>query len=729
MLSIKYVVGSVLNIQERHKNGRERAMNNPNCLWLMRSFPRPTRGGAHFYSGVLIDALAKIANHVDVICNVDDQCIAAYRSEPKSINVIWHAICGSAKNRIFAIGSDLPAEAYRFSKRAYRSKVAELLSTREYDIVFVDHIGSGWIVEFVRRFLTKNSYKTKIVYVSHNAEGSVRREVAQFMDRSISKKMFSLIDAEKAVDLERRVLSACDAVTGITKDDVYAQYPFLNGNVGIDLPPEYDGEKIDSRLIDERTPRRVILFGSIDWQAKIESFIKFVRVAEPIFKSGGVSLDVVGPVAPEVSKLIEQKSWIRQLGFVSSPTEFCLNARIGLMLDQVGGGFKTKLLTYFFSRTPMVGFGDQLQGLDAFKDGEDYKACATIEEIAEFVAANIDNFELLNGMQRGAFEVASNVFSTTNLDRQYRRLFADLAVQPEFVSSGKRAAQPTRLLRNFMGHPKVQKNDILRKSAAYLLQIPRTFARIRATKRDFLENPPILVNSIPKSGTHLLMEIAKSFPRKVYFGSFLAQFPSITMLKRSQRAVNAHIWRIVPGEIVGAHLNYTPETAAKLKSINAIVIFVYRDPRDIALSEADYIAEMSKFHAMHRKFKDLAPEQRVTLAIRGTDDGRFPGIRDRLMPYAGWIGDDEVISLTYESLMGPDRQAILRDICRQVSARNHFPVDLDKFLIKLDAAIDPGRSHTFRGGGVSKWRANMSAENREIFESSTGNLSEIFRTS
>ncbi|MCI3132740.1 hypothetical protein [Phenylobacterium aquaticum] len=704
-------------------------MNNLNCLWLMRSFPRPTRGGAHFYSGVLIDALAKIASRIDVVCNVDEQCIDAFEAEPENEVITWHPIRGNTKNRIFAIGSDLPAEAYRFSKRAYRHAVDDLLRKNVYEIIFIDHIGSGWIVEGLKAFLVENNLPTKIVYVSHNAEGAVRREVAQFMERSLSKKIFSLMDAEKAVDLEHRMLSCADALTGITSDDVRGQLPLLAGNVAIDLPPEYIGERVEARLIDESTPRRVILFGSIDWQAKIESFIKFVRVAEPIFVAGGVSLDVVGPVAPEVAKFIEQKSWIRRVGFVPSPTEFCLNSRIGLMLDQVGGGFKTKLLTYFFSRTPMVGFRGQLQGLDAFKDGEDYQSCPTIEEIAEFVAKNIDNFELLNRMQQGAFEVASRVFSPVNLEAQLSRLIADLGAQTSIIPAPRRARQPVRLLRNFMGHPRVQKNDILRKASAYLLQVPRTLARIQSKREEFLGNPPIIVNSIPKSGTHLVMEVAKSFPRKVYFGSFLAQFPSITMLKRSQRAVNTHILRIVPGEVVGAHLNHTPETAAALKKINAIVIFVYRDPRDIALSEADYIAEMSTFHAMHRKFKGLDPEQRVALAIRGTDDGRFPSIRDRLMPYAGWMDEDGVICLTYESLMGPEREKILREICREVSARDRRALDVDKFLIKLDAAIDPGRSHTFRGGGVSKWRANMSSDNIEIFNASTGDLGEMFKTS
>lgn len=252
----------------------------------------------------------------------------------------------------------------------------------------------------------------------------------------------------------------------------------------------------------------------------------------------------------------------------------------------------------------------------------------------------------------------------------------------------------------------------VRKGLAFAQRVPRAFARRAARDADYRRRPPIVVNSLPKSGTHLLMQIAQAMPDRRYFGAFIAQAPSLTLRGRSQADIDGLVSRIVPGEVLGAHLHYTPETAAALARVNAIHLFIWRDPRDVLLSEAHYLAEMNPWHAMHKTFKALPdPESRVRLAITGSGDGRYPGAEERIGAYMGWLTAPGCIGLRYEDLVSPETQE--RE-CRRVldayAASSGGGAGLPA-VRDLITAIDPKRSHTFNRGGIARWRKEMSGEN------------------
>lgn len=272
----------------------------------------------------------------------------------------------------------------------------------------------------------------------------------------------------------------------------------------------------------------------------------------------------------------------------------------------------------------------------------------------------------------------------------------------------------------------VIRNDIVRKSVAYALQAPRALRRLGARASHYRSTPPVIVNSIPKSGTHLLMQIARSLPGTRYYGSFLAQHPSITMHRRPQRTINFHIARIIPGEVVGAHLHYTPETERRLESINALNLFIYRDPRDVVLSESEYLGAVNRWHAMHRRFMKLTPDDRIRLAIEGADPVRFPDIRQRLLPYEGWMTSKSALCISYEQLSSDDRKPILRAILDRYDQLADRPRSGDEVLLQLEQAIDPNRSHTFRSGGTEKWKTLLSPENLALFNQIGGDLPSRF---
>ncbi len=252
----------------------------------------------------------------------------------------------------------------------------------------------------------------------------------------------------------------------------------------------------------------------------------------------------------------------------------------------------------------------------------------------------------------------------------------------------------------------------VRKGLAFAKRIPRAVARRAARGEDYRTRPPIVVNSLPKSGTHLLMQIAEALPGRRNFGVFIAQSPSLTLRTRGQEEIDALIAGMVPGEVVGAHLHYTPETAAALRGVNAVHLFIWRDPRDVLLSEAHYLAEMNPWHAMHKTFKALPdPESRVRLAITGTGDGRYPGAEERIGAYMDWPTAPGCIGLRYEDLVTPETQEReCRRILEAYAAACGEEAGLPSTR-ELVAAIAPERSHTFSKVGGARWREEMSGDN------------------
>ena len=58
------------------------------------------------------------------------------------------------------------------------------------------------------------------------------------------------------------------------------------------------------------------------------------------------------------------------------------------------------------------------------------------------------------------------------------------------------------------------KNGFVRKGAIALLRVPKWWASIGVRPSDLAVCPPVIVNSFPKAGTHLLMQLVEGLPNR-----------------------------------------------------------------------------------------------------------------------------------------------------------------------------------------------------------------------
>jgi len=259
----------------------------------------------------------------------------------------------------------------------------------------------------------------------------------------------------------------------------------------------------------------------------------------------------------------------------------------------------------------------------------------------------------------------------------------------------------------------VRKSPLIRKLEQAFFQI---------IKKDVDNYSPILINSFPKSGTHLLHQIFEySLPCIKNYNTFIASMPSITQLEIGKRKTINMINATVNGELVRAHIFYDSAYEDLLVKKKIVHFFIYRDPRDIAISEANYLFDMNKWHRLHKFFKKFSSlDDRIMLSIKGNDFYKtpveYPNIVLRFKRYKNWLSSKNVYSVKYENLIGVKRDVEIEKIMHYYIQKTGEELNVDKMVSKAISNIDPTKSHTFREGGTKKWKKYFNEEHKEVFK-------------
>lgn len=272
------------------------------------------------------------------------------------------------------------------------------------------------------------------------------------------------------------------------------------------------------------------------------------------------------------------------------------------------------------------------------------------------------------------------------------------------------------------------RSGLVRKGATLVLRGPKRFARIGLCDENLRAAPPALANSVPKSGTHLLDQILEALPGRRNFGEFLSSMTSsFQFRRRSPDESSAALRTAVPGELVRAHLFFDPAVAAAIAETRYVHYFIYRDPRDVVLSEAHYLRSLNRWHRLHPFFRDAPSlDEAIAISIRGLPEHAeklyYPPIGERFEQYAGWIGRDDVFAVKFEDLTSDRQPEIIRQMAEFFATRSETPVDAIALADAMQHSIDPERSHTYRKGRSGGWRDKFTAEHHELFRVHGGEI-------
>ncbi len=238
--------------------------------------------------------------------------------------------------------------------------------------------------------------------------------------------------------------------------------------------------------------------------------------------------------------------------------------------------------------------------------------------------------------------------------------------------------------------------------------------RMSYTKRKYLsESPPLLINSIPKSGTNLLDSLLKEFPG-------FAPRAGRTLMEwggTSDRTIN-RISSIKSGYYQLAHLPMDEKLAIYLDKLGLKTVMIVRDPRDVLVSNYKYVLNMDVTHKSHKYIKDQPNNiERIKACIVGRE-GVIAPIYDVYKSYSGWLDSKNCLVVKFEDLVGSKGGGCDKIQREKVVAILKFldvvvsEAELDHIVEKMKSPNTP----TFRAGKTGGWKSHFDDELLSFFD-------------
>ncbi len=271
--------------------------------------------------------------------------------------------------------------------------------------------------------------------------------------------------------------------------------------------------------------------------------------------------------------------------------------------------------------------------------------------------------------------------------------------------------------------------NITQKLRRSLRPVGKTAQAILRWKRfSFDDAPPVFGNSKPKSGSHLLLQILNGFTQIMPY-RYVDADPIRTIKKdggrKSADGIASDLRNVPPGVIGWGYVEASPENVAVLCQPNRVNYFIYRDPRDMLVSQVFFATDMHEEHGMHAYYNSLPDfAARLNVAIIGIDrDGlKMVSVKQRYEGVFQWLEQKHVMCLRFEDLIN-NRDVTLNAMLDQVEKTGYrIPTPREKALSVLVDAIQPRKSHTFRSGKTGGWKQHFTEDHKKLFKDVAGDL-------
>jgi hypothetical protein len=222
--------------------------------------------------------------------------------------------------------------------------------------------------------------------------------------------------------------------------------------------------------------------------------------------------------------------------------------------------------------------------------------------------------------------------------------------------------------------------------------------------------PKVFVNSIPKSGTHLLAQILLDMGinnKNVQGGGnshdsmhFLVEFGLQTPLEEIEQKMSL----LEKGAFLAGHRDYDEEFNNILKENKISHVLIVRDPRDVVVSRTFYIQKRPE-HKLFSYYNGLSRRERFIASINGVDSGDMLGITEIYKRFLPWLSEGRCLVVRFEDLVGSrgggsdekQSEVLMRII-------KHFGITVDKDDLKTIAFKSfTDKMVTFRKGQIGDW--------------------------
>lgn len=262
----------------------------------------------------------------------------------------------------------------------------------------------------------------------------------------------------------------------------------------------------------------------------------------------------------------------------------------------------------------------------------------------------------------------------------------------------------------------------------------------------------VLINSLPKSGTHLLAKAIEIFGYQEHFTkgdikndseletpiffNYREVKKALQKEESSQKTeapnkqisvgaltplyVDKSVFRhwlevMSEGRYILGHIPQTPVLSEVLADLDYHHVFIIREPRSVVASSLPFILDTGKMPAKHfleNDFKQMSVEQRLDFILEG---GYAPQAGVEIKSFAevyrsmlAWRNEPNCLFIRFEDLVGEKGGGSLEQQIKVIkSMASHLGFPFDENIAAKSKEIYNPSSRTFRTGKIDGWKSSL----------------------
>ena len=268
----------------------------------------------------------------------------------------------------------------------------------------------------------------------------------------------------------------------------------------------------------------------------------------------------------------------------------------------------------------------------------------------------------------------------------------------------------------------------------YFIRILKSYFRTIPSNLDQVTNRfkgrPVFINSLPKSGTHLVTKIMEALPQEKYAGWINWGDNDFYSPQKKQQLIS-DFTSLPRGCYLVGHVIANQQIFDILKEKDYRSVIIIRDPRDRVISLMHHALNVPEYR-FHDFFKSLkSDKEKLRYSIKGVEAKFSNNENAPLDPidkiyesYLDWFDQPFNLVVKYEDLVGAHG-----------GGSDELQIETTgKIIQHIGCEITPGQveeitkglysreSKTFRKGQIQAWKQIFDLELKDFFKKETGDL-------
>lgn len=312
----------------------------------------------------------------------------------------------------------LPYTVWRHQSRRFKTRLDELLSETDFDLIHCDCLPLAALVK-------KNS-QIPVTLTDHDISYQKADRIAA-NSKNIFLKSFMALEAVKLKRFERTIFTCFDSVIAVSENDRDAFVDLCPGATveiienGVDtsefLPGKFDTEGFT-----------LVWLGGFGHYPNLEAILYFLREIYAEVKKQVASVRLVaigGGVTEELKRYSDQDPSVQFLGFVEDPLPIIETSNVFISPILSGGGTKLKVLEAMALGKPIVTTPVGAEGIDG-RSGEHFIVADGAEPFAESVCEILNDRSLQKKLAEKARELAEEKYDWSRICHKNNRYYSTL---------------------------------------------------------------------------------------------------------------------------------------------------------------------------------------------------------------------------------------------------------------------------------------------------------------